>query len=95
MSTGIYRSTRQPVNVRAWAAQLGMVEVTGVPATPPKVGDQALVYGRGDWRLGTITKVGRTTIYVAVSTPTSPDLITTARIGGRWQERGYLKEVSA
>ena len=93
--SGIRISTRQPVNVRAWAARLGMVEVTGVPATPPKVGDQALVYGRGDWRLGTITKVGRTTIYVAVSTPTSPDLITTAHIGGRWQERGYLKEVSA
>ena len=40
--SGIRISTRQPVNVRAWAARLGMVEVTGVPATPPKVGDQAL-----------------------------------------------------
>jgi hypothetical protein len=49
------------------------------------------VYGRGGWRLGTITKVGRTTIYVAVTTPTSPDLVTTARIGGRWRERGYIK----
>lgn len=69
----------------------GWVESTDPTAVPPAVGDEAVVTARGDLRLGLISKIGRTTIYVDVATPTSPDLITKGRIGGRWQERGYLR----
>jgi hypothetical protein len=84
---------------RAQALREGFVEVQDIAALPegvaPAVGDQAVVYARGDLRLGLVSKVGRTTIYVSVATPTSPDLVTQGRIGGRWQERGYLKPKEA
>lgn len=74
--------------------RLGYVEVQDVAALPanvqPAVGDRAVVYARGDMRLGLISKIGRTTIYVDVATPTSPDLITKGKIGGAYRTRGYL-----
>ena len=67
----------------------GWVEVNA-PTPDMKVGDKAVVYARGDLRLGVIDKVGRTTVYVAVATPTSPDLITHGKIGGAYRSRGYI-----
>jgi len=76
---------------RREALSEGFVESTDPTAIPPKVGDPAIVNARGDLRLGVISKVGRTTIYVSVTTPTSPNLVTQGKIGGRWQGRGYLR----
>jgi hypothetical protein len=88
------RRAGQPVPVRTMSrydlTREGWVEVNA-PTPDMKVGDQAVVYARGDLRLGVIDRIGRTTVYVAVATPTSPDLITNGKIGGAYRSRGYIR----
>lgn len=46
---------------------------------PVREGDTAVVYARGGWREGRVTKVTRLEVQVDITTPTSPDLHTIGR----------------
>lgn len=53
--------------------------VPGWHGEPVAAGQTAVVYARGGWREGTVTKVTVKSVYTDVTTPTSPDLHTVGR----------------